>query len=490
MFKFKRDIIGNKRLFYTKKPFLFNESSIETIILDNSLSPKVNLNAIKEFISTASINPNETFYSGIYRVPPGYELLYDGQEIRVSRWWKPWNFKIDYSTSYDEFLERFRVLFEKSVESCIGTSAVIGCELSGGFDSSSVFCIASKRKNIDIITLTMKFSDSNADEISFAKDAYLHCKSNRAKHIFIDSDNLDYSNTYDMKYNYALTPHWPIWVTFTMKIPKLDVILNNKLQTVLTGQMGDHLLYGSSTSINNYFYRGKYLSFIKELFYVQKPKKHIKTVLSQSMNPKLKYFLKKILKKKITKFDNKQNNNDVDLNSYKSIEVNKQMIQLLTSNHFLMYLDNTFMSAVKDKYNINFCSPFANQELIEFMLTVPPEYIYSMQNHRSFHSEAMKHVLPNSILKRRKKAIFNNIIKQQIDSINRNKLWENATIISMGLFTKDELYKLENKYVDNTISARERNIYWRMINIEYWYALNPYLDKSQYPPNPYILDSL
>jgi uncharacterized membrane-anchored protein YjiN (DUF445 family) len=282
-----------------------------------------------------------------------------------------------------------------------------------------------------------------------------------------------------------------------MKAPILEYILSHNIKHIFNGQFGDQLLYASPSYILYNLKQKKYFKFIKELFSLNQPirfvyiniKKIIIKSLSNSTKQKIKTFLKKEIKENVPD-DEYLKAMQEEMNQYSDYDINKRIINLLTHSNYYMYVDNSFSRAAADKYDIFFKSPFGNQKLIEFMLTVPPNYLYSLGNKRFFHAEVMKELLPEKLLKRTTKAEFSENIKLQINAINRDKLWENATIVSMDFFTKDELYQFEKKYIDNTITMQERQMYWRMINIEYWYALNPHLDKSQYPPNPYIVNNL
>jgi asparagine synthase (glutamine-hydrolysing) len=496
---FKRHINGSNTLFYyTEQGVFIQAETLDDLFakIDNQFSP--NLNAIESFLWNVSLHPEETFYTSVKRVPPGYELyIDDDKNIEIKRWWNPFAFKIDYDMDFETAKSTFVKLFKNSIDELVyNSSNQIGCELSGGFDSSSVFCAASKT-DVNITALTMDFVGGNGDEREYASLVYGHCANDNTTHYRVKPNLLDFKNQYNMKYNYTLGPHWPIWVTYTMKAQILEYILSHNIKHIFNGQFGDQLLYASPSYILYNIKQKKYFKFIKELFYLNQPirfvyiniKKIIIKSLSNSTKQKIKIFLKKEIKENVPD-DEYLKAMQEEMNQYSDYDINKRIINLLTHSNYYMYVDNSFSRAAADKYDIFFKSPFGNQKLIEFMLTVPPNYLYSLGNKRFFHAEVMKELLPEKLLKRTTKAEFSENIKLQINAINRDKLWENSTIVSMGFFTKDELCQFEKKYIDNTITMQERQMYWRMINIEYWYALNPHLDKSQYPPNPYIVNNL
>jgi len=489
-FEFKCPINGQKRLFYDVKSNFTSASTLEKLLSKISYKPKVNITAIEDFIWTSSLHPEETFYYGINRVPPGYKLFIENNKIKIKRWWKPENIKIDHTISFDKAKEKFKILFEEAIQECISNKETVGCELSGGFDSSSVFAIASRHKS-KIVALTMDFKGGNADEREYASSVFHYCSKDYDQHYRIRSDLIDYKNKYNMKYNYNLNPHWPIWTTFTMKAPLIEYLVENEIDTVLTGQFGDNLLYSSDKMIMYNLYQKKIFKFIKELFYLDNPltfiSREVKKYFLSLINNDIKYYTKKLIKKK--EKEKRKYDFYMDLKTFKDREINKRIINLLTNANFYMYIDSSISKASSDRFNINFCSPFANQKFIEFMLKVPPEYLYSKGNRRYFHAMVMKDILPKQIINRKDKASFSQTILEQINAIDRKQLWKKSTIISMEIVTYEYIMKLEEQFEKKTISSQDRSLYWRMINIEYWYALNPYLDKSEFAPNPYVLES-
>jgi asparagine synthase (glutamine-hydrolysing) len=251
----------------------------------------------------------------------------------------------------------------------------------------------------------------------------------------------------------------------------------------------------------NHFYRGNIQQFIKELTYLDRSSKYFKSHIKQRAREVLGENGWLLLKRILYRQDNQTTNifgETPPPPSYTEVIEDKKfkwsdqrrIVHGLTSALFQMSRYNNFSPAVKEKYGISFVSPFANRELIEFMLSVPPEYRYHLGNRRYFHGQAMKGVLPDSIIERRDKAEFSIIVRQQIDAIDADKLWAEPAIEKMGLMKRETILAHADAYKTGQIKPQDFNRYWRMINVEYWYALNPYLDKSQYPPNPYIVDDL
>ena len=468
---------------------------MEELLKLSSIS--VNLCAIQDFLWYGTVQSNATMYQNIYKVPHGHILKDDGTLTS----------KIDYTSiaidnhiSFESASAKFRQIFENATKNLIDTSKTIGCQLSGGFDSSSVYGIATKYTD-NIIALSKDFSHPSCDERDYI-DAVMKFHRYKTDIIRKDCTALDYKYRYNMKWNYDLNPHWPIWVTFTMLAPLMEAVRENNIDTVLTGQVGDHTLAGSQASIINHLYRGKISDFIREVSYLKHPKRYIQRHFKNKLKDKIGESnfnrLKMLLGKPVIqpsceevfgeKVPSRSFVDIVDSKTFKWVD-QERIVDAVTSSSFHMSKYSSFSNAVYEKYGIKFVSPFEDEELIKFMLSVPPEYRYSMGNRRHLHAYAMKDILPPKVLNRRDKAEFSVIVRQQIDAIDREKLWQDPTLVKMGLIKLETIKAHEQAYISGKMKPQDFNRYWRMINIEYWYALNPYLDRSEFAPNPYVLES-
>ncbi|MGV3721864.1 MAG: asparagine synthetase B family protein [Actinomycetota bacterium] len=81
---------------------------------------------------------HETAYRGVLRLPPGYQLHFSEQGLRLERYWKPSIQQPSRPGDDREYLERFRELFLQSVGDRLRAPGPVGLSISGGMDSSSV----------------------------------------------------------------------------------------------------------------------------------------------------------------------------------------------------------------------------------------------------------------------------------------------------------------------------------------------------------------
>ncbi|MCF6206534.1 MAG: asparagine synthase C-terminal domain-containing protein, partial [Sulfurovum sp.] len=346
-------------------------------------------------------------------------------------------------------------------------------ELSGGFDSSSVFCIASQMHS-DVTAFVMDFDQPSCNESHYADAVLSNCNSKAIRH---NCSNLDYKNKYNMAYNYALSPHWPLWITFTMFAPLMEIQRERGINTVFTGQFGDHVLFGHPLSIANYLYQGRIDRFLYEWFKLDNKYAWSKMALSSMLSPKQKNFLKKLIgKKTIPAADNPS---DTKKDVYGILSVLRQdRIDRMSNNIHAMSSNNNFDKAVKEKYGINYIDPLGDDEIVNFLFSLPYEFFFSQGNYRHFHIEAMRDLLPQKVIERKDKAEFSVIVKQQIAAIDRKELWEDSNIVRLGIIDNDMIDKFEAMFLSDTLEGYNLQQYWRMLNLEFWYIYNQYMDKD------------
>jgi asparagine synthase (glutamine-hydrolysing) len=139
-----RDRFGEKPFFYTtdNRGCLF--ASEMKALWAAGLSRQPNLQLMFNYITIGYVDnpeqPEETFYTNIFKLPAACRLYYtpDNGELYVEKYWD-----IDPQlqqkkiTEFDA-LDEFKYLFEQSVKRRLRSDVPVGTSLSGGLDSSSV----------------------------------------------------------------------------------------------------------------------------------------------------------------------------------------------------------------------------------------------------------------------------------------------------------------------------------------------------------------
>jgi len=137
-----RDAIGVHSLFYCEAGGdVLASPSIGCLLREAGVSCEVNRPALADQLARRWPFLDETFYSGVKRVPPGHLLEVRPGLLRVRRWWDPPEVRSPADWVPEEEVHRFGALLEQAVERCLRLGKP-GIFLSGGFDSISVAAVA------------------------------------------------------------------------------------------------------------------------------------------------------------------------------------------------------------------------------------------------------------------------------------------------------------------------------------------------------------
>ena len=160
-----RDFFGIKPMYYMQKgEELIFGSEIKCILEHPDVEKKLNIHALQNYLSFQYSVPNETFFEGIYCLPPAHILKYKEGKIEIKRYWKP-EFHIDNTLDLEETVERIDEVFKNSVEAHKISDVEVGCFLSSGVDSSYVATQFKDQKSF-----TVGFDYDKYNEIEYAKD--------------------------------------------------------------------------------------------------------------------------------------------------------------------------------------------------------------------------------------------------------------------------------------------------------------------------------
>ena len=160
-----RDFFGIKPMYYVQKENeLYFGSEIKCILEHPNVERKLNIHALQNYLSFQYGVPNETFFEGIYCLPPAHILKYKDGKIEIKRYWKP-EFNINENLDFDETVEQIDKTFKNSVEAHKISDVEVGCFLSSGVDSSYVATQFKDQKSF-----TVGFDYDKYNEIEYAKD--------------------------------------------------------------------------------------------------------------------------------------------------------------------------------------------------------------------------------------------------------------------------------------------------------------------------------
>ncbi len=161
-----RDFFGIKPLYYAQmgKTFMFG-SEIKSFLCHPDFKKELNTSALENYLSFQYSPCAETFFKGVYKLPPAHCFTYHNGKMDIKRYWEV-RFDADEKPELDEWVSRISDTFHDSVKAHKIADVEVGSFLSSGVDSSYVAAIADVDK-----TFTVGFgSEERYNEISWAKE--------------------------------------------------------------------------------------------------------------------------------------------------------------------------------------------------------------------------------------------------------------------------------------------------------------------------------
>ena len=168
------DRFGFKTLYWSREPGRVLFSSRLGAVARMKRRTEIDPGALMQFLIHTVVPAPLTIYKGVERLEPGFLLVYERGQVRKTRYW---------DLSYQESPESDVSEYSRELRECMRQavhSHLAGCEpertgayLSGGTDSSSVVAFGSELHS-PFNTFSIYFENPRYDEIGFARTAAGH----------------------------------------------------------------------------------------------------------------------------------------------------------------------------------------------------------------------------------------------------------------------------------------------------------------------------
>lgn len=138
-----RDAVGARPLYYTEAGgSIAFAPALEPLrhALARKATPR--LHAVAQLLcAPQTLAPDETFLSGIRALPPAHVLISTGTGTRTREYWKA-DGGAYADLNFQDCVDEYRALFRQSVKRRVAPAGRTAVLVSGGLDSSSIFCVA------------------------------------------------------------------------------------------------------------------------------------------------------------------------------------------------------------------------------------------------------------------------------------------------------------------------------------------------------------
>ena len=243
-----RDRLGVKPLYWTRVPAtadrgerLLFASEIKAILESGLVPARPNERVLSEVLATRYTAGAETLFEGIYKLQPGHRLVYENGRIQISKYWDVPQDGADPELAGlpdVELVDRFRSLLQESVRLRLMADVPLGMFLSGGIDSSAVAALMAREVDRPIETFSVAFEDRAFSELTYAREVAKAVGAHPHEIVIDDNDF------------FGALPRlvWhedePIAHPSSVPLHFVSALARQHVKVVLTGEGSDELLAG------------------------------------------------------------------------------------------------------------------------------------------------------------------------------------------------------------------------------------------------------
>ncbi len=474
-----RDRFGVKpfNYFSDNNRFIFS-SEIKPIITYDSNLRKPNYNSIGLFCREGICGEiTETWFENIHRLPPAHNLIIKDKGVKIYRYYQyPNNIK---KIGFEEAKKQFSEIFHDAVKLRMRSDVPVGTTLSGGLDSTSIVAAMRQFYKGGHDTFTAHFPGFEGDEYAQANRTNKYFNLNghpvtlEFNNKFLDALN---KTIYHLESGHSSPAIIPLW--------KIHAEAKKSVSVVLEGQGADELLGGYIQHVAGAFLFEKltkfhFISFFKS--YKELKKNYpLKTIFIFFIRLSSPSFLKTIVRKFLLKTER------VLIGPLKKFEY-KDRFTCQSDSSFMRVLQHSHQTilvsllhygdAISMAFGIESRLPFMDYRIVDFIMTLPSDYLIAEGKGKFIQREALRGILPDFIYGDIKKIGFvtpiDTFFRDEKMLVQRILLDEKA--LSRGLFDKVELTRLIRS--DFESSLNRSYFLFRLLSVELWFRM--FIDKKE-----------
>ena len=167
-----RDRLGVKPLYWAEcgGRLLFG-SEIKSILASTLVRPEADESRLPELLGTRYLSGDGTLFRGIKRLLPGHTLTFEDGRVAIRQYWDvPAGPNAETAGLSDRAaVARFRELLEEAVRIRLMADVPLGMFLSGGLDSSAIAAIMARQIDRPLQTFSVAFRQHAFSELDYAR---------------------------------------------------------------------------------------------------------------------------------------------------------------------------------------------------------------------------------------------------------------------------------------------------------------------------------
>lgn len=459
-----RDHFGIKPLYYTAARRLLFASEIKAILQDPEFETAPRDQLIYEYLAHGlHDHREETFFEGVLRLPAASYAIVDDAGIVTHAYWTP-----RLSTDGNPDPAEFRRLFREAVRRRLVADVPLGACLSGGLDSTSIVRLMNEllvEQDHDarsmggrLQTFSAVFGNDPIDESEFIAEAV---KDTLAEPNYIHPTPHEFVTELE---RFVWHQEEPTVSTGPYAQWRVMEGASEKVKVLLDGQGGDELLAGyvpyQAVYLRQLLRERRFGRWIKEAWAAR-------DVLWPLIRRRL---LERSPRRHIDEPGLIRDEFRVSVSRPRDLrrrdDLKDRLLRDLTLYSLpclLRYEDRNSMA-----FSMESRVPFLDQELVEYILSLPPEAIIRDGWSRIIFREAMKGTIPEKIRRRRWKVGFTTPEIRWL--MNRRAVF--GSLLASPAFQSRKYWNAEKVLAAfrGACAGRLDNsmFFWRAINVELW----------------------
>ncbi len=463
-----RDRFGIKPLYYFNdyRGICFS-SEIAPLFEIDRISKQYNEEELIIFLQHGLINSNnQSWFKNIHQLPPGHFMEIDNNSFSLKRYY---DFEqkinsisnINSNKSFYQLSDRYLELLNNSFDQHLDTESEIGIHISGGIDSAVMSSVISQKK-IKLKSFTFDYDDGLYQEYSETNESKVLSNLMNSDHTLTTLKDHELEKELNITMQTEYEPFSSLRIVAQHLLYKDN---KDECKVILDGSGGDELGAGYPYYLIPYFldmvqtqnldkvnFRIK--SIIKNLYGTSDKSNFILSSLGQFNFPgvstidgtgykKNDFFLFEninYVKKRKLYFD-----------KFKSNLLNAQCNDLF---YFKLPRSLRYCDRSSSRYSMESRVPFLDHDLVEYLLSIPPEFKFGTKIQRFLFKYPHKKVMGKDIFFRNKKTLadpqthwIKNTLKDMVYDI----------CLSSDL-VKSYIDKAKlSEYIDNFMNSKENN---------------------------------
>jgi asparagine synthase (glutamine-hydrolysing) len=486
-----RDRLGVKPLYWAcvNSRLLF-ASEIKSILESGLIAAEPNERVLSEVLATRYTSSVETMFRGIFKLLPGHRLVFEDGRVRTSQYW---DLPVDgpdpaiANLPERELINRFRDLLQESVRLRLMSDVPFGMFLSGGIDSSAVAALMTKEIDRPVETFSVAFEDRAFSELEYAREVARAVGAN-AHEIVIDDRDF-----------FGALPRlvWhedePIAHPSSVPLHFVSALARQHVKVVLTGEGSDELLAGYGK------YPRSLLNWKAGGIYERVVPAAVRTTVASSIVPRLPTRVARYARRSFLAVPRDPARMFFDTFAGVPLHLQHELLAppvvrgadtygpsleyfAIPDAHggilnALLYTDvKTYLVELLMKQDqmsmstsIESRVPFLDHELVEFAARLPERLKLNGFTTKRILREAMRGVLPESILSRPKMGFpvpFANWARGGWNDVMRDVLLDRRTK-QRGLINAAAVERLLDGHREGARAGGDA--IWALVNLELWY---------------------